>query len=179
MHMPSLRLLFAVLLVSSSVSGCSLFSPTPTCKGTEAAVAELAALPVLELRPERATPVGAAPGAAAEGSCTDDTMGAWLTAERLYAYDGGRAEVLEYYGREARAAGWRPVDPLDFGRDGRIVLFCFESEEQPSITLSFLSAEQLREWHGVEPGPDAGGSGSRTWFSLSAEADTDGSRMGC
>ncbi|MFG2873876.1 hypothetical protein ACGFYU_02500 [Streptomyces sp. NPDC048337] len=179
MHMPSLRLLFAVLLVSPALGGCALFGPYPTCEGTESAVAELAKLPGLELRPERARPVGAAPGAMATASCTADSGDAYLTAERLYSYDGSRAEVLEYYGRAAPAAGWRPVGSLDFGPDSRAVLFCFESKDRPSITLQFLSAQQLRDIHGVDPGPESTGSGGRTLFSLSAEAATDGSRIGC
>lgn len=77
-------------------------------------------------------------------------------------------------------AGWRPVHDLDTGPDGRIAVFCFESADRPSITLAFDSPELLREIHGVEPDPGALlGVDARTWFSWSAEAAPDGSRMSC
>ncbi|MFD7631472.1 hypothetical protein ACFV7Q_36610 [Streptomyces sp. NPDC059851] len=177
MNMPRLPLVCAVLLFGTTLSGCSFLAPSATCEGTDAALTELAALPVLDLRPVRATPVSA--GTGAEAHCVDDTAGAWLSAERLYVHDGSRTEVLEYYGREAATAGWRPVQDLDLGPDGRTAVFCFESVRQPSITLAFHTPEQLREWYGVEPVPRAAGTGPRTWFSLSAEAAPDGSPMGC
>jgi hypothetical protein len=177
MNMFGLRLLLTALLVGTTLSGCSFISPFTTCEGTEPAVAELNGLPALELRPARAAPIGG--GAAAKAYCTEDSGEAWLTAERLYAYDGSRSEVLEYYGREAPAAGWRPMQSLDTGPDGRISVFCFESGEHPSVTLAFESPEELREFYGVDPGPEPSGPGSRIWFSLSAEAASDGSRMGC
>ncbi|MFI8391345.1 hypothetical protein [Streptomyces sp. NPDC085540] len=106
--------------------------------------------------------------------------GAWLTAERFYVYGGTRNEVLEYYGREASTAGWRPVDDLDMGSDRRFVVFCFESADRPSITLSFTSPEQLREFYGTEPHPaELLGVDARTWYTWSTEAATDGSRMDC
>ncbi|MEU7603590.1 hypothetical protein [Streptomyces sp. NPDC041003] len=178
MNMLAVRVLLAVLLVGTSLSGCSLLSPFETCEGTGPAVAELDALPALALRPEGAVSVGGGPWAGS--SCVDDTAGAWLSAERLHAYGGTREQVLEYYGREAPAAGWRPVDDLDTGPDGRRAVFCFESADRPSITLAFESPEQLREVYGVEPDPGALlGVDARTWFSWSAEAAPDGSRMSC
>ncbi|MDX3535475.1 hypothetical protein PV721_14080 [Streptomyces sp. MB09-01] len=168
----------AFLLVGTGLSGCSLLPPFETCEGTEEAVAELDELPALALRPEGAVSVGGGPWAGS--SCVDDTAGAWLSAQRLYAYSGTREEVLEYYGREAPVAGWRPVRDLDTGPDGRIAVFCFESADRPSITLAFDSPKMLREIYGVEP--DSGallGVEARTWFSLSAEAAPDGSRTTC
>ncbi|MFG2873915.1 hypothetical protein ACGFYU_02705 [Streptomyces sp. NPDC048337] len=123
---------------------------------------------------------GEGPGEpAAQAHCTEDSGDAYLTAERLYSYDGTREEVLEYYGREAPPAGWRPVGRLDTGPDRQISVFCFESNDRPSITLAFESPEDLREFYGVEPGPAPGGPGSRIWFRWSAEAASDGSRMDC
>ncbi|MFD3808617.1 hypothetical protein ACFWSF_40310 [Streptomyces sp. NPDC058611] len=178
MNMRAVRVLLAVLLVGTSLSGCSLLPPFETCEGTEPAVAELDELPALALRPEGAVSVGGGPWAGS--SCVDDTAGAWLSAQRLYAYGGTREEVLEYYGREAPAAGWRPVRDLDMGRDGRIAVFCFESADRPSITLAFDSPEMLRKIYGVEPDPGALlGVDARTWFSWSAEAAPDGSRISC
>ncbi|GLX37485.1 hypothetical protein Sros01_35580 [Streptomyces roseochromogenus] len=177
MNMLTMRVLLAVLLVGTSLSGCSLLPPFETCEGTEPAVAELDELSALALRPEGAVSVG---GPWAGSSCVDDTAGAWLSAQRLYAYSGTRKEVLEYYGREASAAGWRPVNDLDMGPDGRIAVFCFESADRPSITLAFDSPEKIREIYGVEPDPGALlGVDARTWFSWSAEAAPDGSRISC
>ncbi|MFD9408700.1 hypothetical protein ACFWBN_17020 [Streptomyces sp. NPDC059989] len=177
MNMLGLRLALAALVVGTTLSGCTFFAPFTTCEGTDSAVAELDRLPVLNLRPPQASPAG--DGKADGAACHEDSGDAWLSANRLYTYDGSRAELLEYYGREAPAAGWRPIQRLDTGPDGQISVFCFESREQPSITLAFESREHLRELYGIEPGPDPMGPGSRIWFSLSAEAASDGSRMGC
>lgn len=180
MNIRAVRVLLAVLIVGTGLSGCSLLPSFETCEGTDPAVAELDGLPALALRPAGAVSVGGGPWAGA--SCVDDTGGAWLSARRLYAYGGTRDEVLEYYGREAPAAGWRPVHDLDTGPDGQIAVFCFESADRPSITLAFDSPEMLREVYGVAPDPGAGdllGVHARTWFSWSSEAAPDGSRMGC
>ncbi|MFD3696914.1 hypothetical protein ACFWUZ_12305 [Streptomyces sp. NPDC058646] len=178
MNMLAMRVLLAVLLAGAGLSGCSLLLPSASCEGTGPAVAELDGLPVLALRPEGAVPVGG--GSWAEAACVDDTGGAWLSAQRLYAYGGTKEEVLEYYGREARAAGWRPVDDLDTGPDGRTALFCFASADRPSIMLSFESPAMLRKIYGMQPPPAALlGVDARTWYSLSAEAAPDGSSMGC
>ncbi|WP_051806678.1 hypothetical protein [Streptomyces sp. NRRL F-2664] len=177
MNMTAARPLLAFLLVGTGLSGCSLLPPYETCRGTEAAVAELDRLPVLELHPPGAVAVG---GPWAGARCVDDTGGAWLTADRLYAYGGTREDVLDHYRRAAAAAGWRPVGDLDTGPDGRIAVFCFENPDGPSITLAFDSPTRLREVHGTEPHPAARlGVDARTWFAWSAEAAPDGSRMNC
>ncbi|MET9636921.1 hypothetical protein ABZY83_10925 [Streptomyces virginiae] len=177
MNMIAGRALLAYVLIGTSLSGCALLPPFETCKATEAAVAELDQLPALELRPKGAVSVG---GPWAGADCVDDTAGAWLSATRFYAYGGTRKEVLEFYGREAPAAGWRPVDDLDTGPDGRVAVFCFESADRPSITLSFDSPEMLREIYGMEPHPASLlGVEARTWFSWSAEAELDGSPISC
>ncbi|MFF8258742.1 hypothetical protein [Streptomyces virginiae] len=178
MNMIAGRALLAFLLMGTSLIGCSLLPPFETCEGTEAAVAELDRLPALDLRPKGAVSVGGGPWAGAE--CVDDTGGAWLSATRFYAYGGTRKEVLEFYGREASAAGWHPVHDLGMGPNGSFAVFCFESADRPSITLAFDSPERLREIYGVEPHPAARlGVDARTWFSWSVEAQPDGSRMGC
>ncbi|QES46600.1 hypothetical protein DEJ50_00780 [Streptomyces venezuelae] len=176
--MIAMRALLAVLLVGAGLSGCSLLPGFETCEGTGPARAELDELPALALRPEGAVPVE---GPWAGSSCVDDTAGAWLTADRLYAYRGTREDVLEYYGRAAPAAGWRPVRDLDTGPDGRAAVFCFESADRPSITLAFDSPEALQEIYAVKPDPGAlpGPDDARTWFWWSAEAEPDGSRMSC
>ncbi|MFG2484880.1 hypothetical protein ACGFSI_19240 [Streptomyces virginiae] len=177
MNMLVVRAFLAALLMGTSLSGCSL-PHFETCGGTEAAVAALNQLPVLELHPKGAVVVGGVPWSGAH--CVDDTAGAWLTAERFYAYGGTRKDVLEYYGREASAAGWRPVDGLDIGLDRGFVVFCFESADQPSVTLSFTSPEQLREFYGMGPHPaELLSVDARTWYTWSAEAEPDGSRMDC
>ncbi|MER6447822.1 hypothetical protein DEJ51_06570 [Streptomyces venezuelae] len=177
MNMLGARLLPLVLLAVTALNGCSLIPPYASCEGTGAALAELDALPVLALRPARAVPVEG--GTATTAHCVDDTAGAWLDARRLYAYDGSREEVLEYYAREAPAAGWRPPGRFAEARTLGFSVFCFESREQPSLTLAFERPEQLRELDGLQLDPGPGGPGSRIWFSLSVEAETDGSRMDC
>ncbi|MEV6677296.1 hypothetical protein AB0N09_10575 [Streptomyces erythrochromogenes] len=177
MNMLALRAVLAALLMGTSLGGCSL-PYFDTCEGTEAAVAELDQLPALELRPKGAAVVGGDPWSGAE--CVDDTAGAWLTADRFHAYGGTRREVVEYYGREASAAGWRPVSSLDRGLDRGFAVFCFESPDRPSITLAFTSPEQLHEFYGMQPHPaELLGVEARTLYSWSAEAQPDGSRMDC
>ena len=112
-------------------------------------------------------------------SLVDDSGDAGLTAERLYVLHGTREEVLEYYGRAAPAAGWRPVHDLDTGPDGRRAVFCFDADERPSVTLAFDTPERPREFYELDPGPEAADPGSHVWFSLFAESATDGSRLGC
>ncbi|WP_328792200.1 MULTISPECIES: hypothetical protein [unclassified Streptomyces] len=178
MNMLAGRAFLAALLMGTGLSGCAFLPHFETCGGTGAALAELERLPALELRPKGAAAVDGVPWSGAH--CVDDTAGAWLTAERFYAYGGTRNEVLEYYGREASAAGWRPVDDLDMGSDGRFVVFCFESADRPSLTLSFTSPEELRESSGTEPHPaELLGVDARTWYTWSTEAAADGSRMDC
>ncbi|MFE1825879.1 hypothetical protein [Streptomyces yangpuensis] len=178
MNMLAVRALLAALLVGTGLSGCSLLPPFESCGGTEAAVAELDQLPALELRPKGAASIGGDPWAGAH--CVDDTGGAWLTATRFYAYGGTRKEVLEYYGREAAAAGWRPVHDLDAAFGAGFAVFCFESADRPSMTLDFTSPERLREIYGTQPHPASLlGVDARTWFSWSTEATPDGSSISC
>ncbi|GHI85236.1 hypothetical protein ACWGF3_02135 [Streptomyces xanthophaeus] len=177
MNMIGLRLLLATVLVGSALSGCAFLSPFTSCKGTGPAVAELDELPALELHPPGATPVD---GGAADGAtCTDDSGDAWLTADRLYVYDGSEVEVVAYYVREMAAAGWHPGPRVGPAPQGRIPAPCFESPDRPSVRVIFESPAELREFYQVDPGPEPTGSAPRTWFVLSAEASPDGSRMDC
>ncbi|MFJ4776674.1 hypothetical protein [Streptomyces sp. NPDC088762] len=177
MNMLGLRLLLVTVLLGGALSGCSLLSPFTTCEGTASAVAKLNELPALALRPAGAVPIDEE--AEAQAYCTEDSGDAGLTARRLYAYDGSRTEVQEYYARAAPAAGWHPVHSLTTQPEAGFSVFCFESDRHPSVTLAFESPEELREVYGVDPGPEPAGPGSRIWFQLFAEAATDGSRMGC
>ncbi|MFG2867263.1 hypothetical protein [Streptomyces sp. NPDC048338] len=175
MNMLGLRLLLAVLLVGTTLTGCSALSPFDTCEDTESPLRKLDAVEVLDLRPAEARPVDGG----SRAYCTDDSGDAGLRAERLYVFHGTRDEVLEYYGRAAPAAGWRPVQDLDTGPDGRRAVFCFDADARPSVTLAFDTPESLREFYGLDPGPEAADPGSHVWFSLFAESSTDGSRLGC
>lgn len=74
------------------------------------------------------------------------------------------------------ASGGQPGQGLDRG----YAVFCFESADRPSITLSFASPEDLRAFHGTQPHPaELLGVNARTFYSWSAEAETDGSRIDC
>ncbi|WP_147981695.1 hypothetical protein [Streptomyces sp. MS191] len=175
MNMRGSRLLLAVLLVGTTLTGCSALSPFDTCEDTASPLRKLDAVEVLDLRPAEARPVDGG----SRAYCTDDSGDAGLTAERVYVYGGTREEVLDYYGRAVPAAGWRPVQDLDTGPEGRRAVFCFEAAERPSVTLAFEPPERLREIEGLDPGPEAADPGSHVWFSLFAESATDGSRSGC
>ncbi|MFJ9646256.1 hypothetical protein [Streptomyces sp. NPDC101206] len=177
MNMPGLRALCALPLLASALGGCSLPPAFGSCEGTDAAVAELAKVPVLELRPDRATPLG--DGAGPDAHCTEESGVAWLYAGRLYAYGGSREEVREYYERAAPDVGWRPAGDHRPAQDDQRHRVCFESHGRPSVTLGFPTAQEVREAYGTEPGPEADATGPRIWFSVYATAENDGSSSGC
>ncbi|MFD3538389.1 hypothetical protein ACFWUQ_02670 [Streptomyces sp. NPDC058662] len=177
MNMIGLRLLLATVLAGATLSGCSFLSPFATCEGTGPEVAALDELPALDLHPPGARPLD---GGAADGAtCTDDSGDAWLSADRLYVYDGNAADVLAYYARELPAAGWHPVQRIGAAPEGRTPVTCFESPDRPSVIVTFESPADLREFYLVDPGPEPTDSVPRTWFHVFAEASTDGSRMDC
>ncbi|MFF3013337.1 hypothetical protein [Streptomyces sp. NPDC057939] len=177
MNMMGLRLSLATVLVGAALSGCSFLSPFTTCEGTGPEVAALDELSALDLHPPGATPVGG--GSADSATCTDDSGDAWLSADRLYVYDGSAEDVRAYYARELPAAGWDPPRRAGAAVAGRIPLTCYESPDRPSVTVAFETPADLREFYGVDPGPAPAGSASRVWIHLFAEASTDGSRMDC
>ncbi|MGZ3097145.1 hypothetical protein [Streptomyces sp. H72] len=105
-------LLLATALAASMLSGCSLMDLARDCEGTDARITELATLDILHSRPHEA--------AVARGFETVDT-GCWadsgdvvVSAERIYAFPGTRAEVAAHYRAAAPREGWRP-DPVHRG----------------------------------------------------------------
>ncbi|MFD6876658.1 MULTISPECIES: hypothetical protein [unclassified Streptomyces] len=177
MNMIGLWLLLATVLVGATLSGCSFLSPFTTCEGTGPEPAALDELSALDLHPAGARSV--AGGAADGATCTDDSGDAWLSADRLYVYDGSAADVLAYYARELPAAGRHPVELPGALPEGRIPVTCFESPDRPSGTVDFETPADLREFYQVGPGPEPTGSVPRTWIHVLAEASADGSRMDC
>ncbi|MCX4960057.1 hypothetical protein [Streptomyces virginiae] len=177
MDMPGLRALCALLLLAPALGACSLPPSFGSCKRTGPYLAELTKVPVLELRPDRAAPLGGEAGPHA--GCTEESGVAWLSAERLYAYSGSQEEVLEYYDRAAPKVGWRPARDHHLEPDDQRPRFCFESRGRPSVTLGFHTAQQLREAYGVDPGPETDATGPRIWFSVRTSAQNDGSSFGC
>ncbi|MFF5705052.1 hypothetical protein ACFY7H_21475 [Streptomyces sp. NPDC012794] len=177
MNMTGVRLLLATVLAAAALSGCSHLSPFTTCEGTGPQVAALDQSPALDLHPPGARPLH---GGATDGAtCTDDSGDAWLSADRLYVYDGSAADVLAYYARELPAAGWHPVRRSGPVPAGGTPVSCFESPDRPSVVVTFESPADLREFYQVDPGPEPAGSAPRTWVHVYTEASTDGSRMDC
>ncbi|MFF8093050.1 hypothetical protein [Streptomyces sp. NPDC016675] len=129
-------LLLATALAASMLSGCSLMDLARDCEGTDARITELATLDILHSRPHEAT--------AARGFETVDT-GCWadsgdvvVSAERIYAFPGTRAEVAAHYRAAAPRDGWSP-DPDAVPGELRFV------KEAMSLRIVFLTAESLAE----------------------------------
>ncbi|MEU0228588.1 hypothetical protein ABZ177_30170 [Streptomyces sp. NPDC006284] len=138
-HAPRTRptpLLLATALAASMLSGCSLMDLARDCEGTDARITETATLDILDSKPHEAT--------AARGFETVDT-GCWadsgdvvVSAERIYAFPGTRAEVAAHYRAAAPREGWSP-DPDAAPDDLRFV------KESMSLRIVFLTAESLAE----------------------------------
>lgn len=136
-------LLLATLLAASALTGCTLMDLAQDCEGTDARVEELAALHILDSRPDQAT---AARGfEEVDAGCWSDSGDATVYAERTYAFPGTWADVAAYYRTAARQDGWIPApdvapDDLSFVK------------KTMNLRIVFLTAELLaEEGHGSRP----------------------------
>lgn len=136
-------LLLATLLAAPALTGCTLMDLAQDCEGTDARVEELAALHILDSRPDEAT---AARGfEEVDAGCWSDSGDATVYAERTYAFPGTRADVAAYYRTAARQDGWIPApdvapDDLSFVK------------KTMNLRIVFLTAEVLaEEGHGSRP----------------------------
>ncbi|MCO4695567.1 hypothetical protein ABTX34_18115 [Streptomyces sp. NPDC096538] len=112
--------ILATVLMASALTGCSLMELARDCDGTDARVAEVGALGILDSRPDRATVTRGSEEDAPH--CYADSGDVVVSAGRTYAFPGTRAEVAAHYRAAARQDGWRP-DPeaepggLGFAKD--------------------------------------------------------------
>ncbi|MGW4549294.1 hypothetical protein ACWEN4_23435 [Streptomyces violaceorubidus] len=129
--------------MTSVLTGCTLMDLAQDCEGTDARAEELAALPILDSRPDAAT--------VAEGfeevdaGCWSDSGDVTVYAERTYAFPGTRADVAAHYRTAARQDGWRP-DP-----DAASSTLSFVKKTM-NVRIIFLTTELLaEEGHGSRP----------------------------
>ncbi|MFJ8808813.1 hypothetical protein [Streptomyces sp. NPDC102490] len=90
-----MSLLLATVLVTSALTGCTLMDLAQDCEGTDARVEEMAALDILDSRPDEATvPRGFED---VDAGCWTDSGDVMVYAERTYAFPGTRADVATQY----------------------------------------------------------------------------------
>ncbi|MFH9769510.1 MULTISPECIES: hypothetical protein [Streptomyces] len=162
-----ISLLLTTATVAATLTGCALLGLAQDCEGTDPRVQELAALDILESRPDEAT---VARGfEKVDAGCWADSGEVAVYAERTYAFSGTRAEVAEHYRTAARQDGWRrdsEAAPEDL---------CFVREEM-SLRIVFLTAELLKEYgHGTRPDLTTG---AGYWIRIDANVNS-GSEAGC
>ncbi|WP_371101662.1 hypothetical protein [Streptomyces sp. PU_AKi4] len=174
----STALLLATALVAVGLTGCSSLSPFNSCEGTETRVKELSAQPVLTSVPPGATvPKGLA---SVDAECLDDSGGAWLYAERTYAFPGSRQEVVDFYRTTAKAGGWHlQSDPMDPDVADTEAGLCFTKGgdgDALMLTVRFTTARQLKVEYNYDAGPEFdSGSG----FHIAVDSETDGAKTDC
>ncbi|CAM5331603.1 hypothetical protein [Streptomyces griseomycini] len=122
--------------MASALTGCTLADLARDCEGTDARVEEMAALDILDSRPDEAT---VARGfEKVDAGCWADSGDVVVYAERTYAFPGTRAEVAAHYRTAAQQGGWSP-DPDALPDDLRFV------KETMSLQIVFLTAGLLAE----------------------------------
>jgi hypothetical protein len=128
---------------ASALTGRTLMDLARDCEGTDARVEEMAALDILDSRPDAAT---VARGfEKVDADCWSDSGDVVVYAERTYAFPGTRAEVAAHYRTAAQQDGWSP-DPDAAPDDLSFV------KETMSLQIVFLTAELLaEEGHGSRP----------------------------
>ncbi|MEU3447343.1 hypothetical protein AB0H29_08930 [Streptomyces thermolilacinus] len=136
-------LLLSAVLAAATLTGCALLELSRGCEGTDGRVREVAALGILDSRPEGAT---VARGfEEVEAGCWADSGDVVVYADRTYAFPGTRADVVAHYRTEAVRDGWVPVPDALSGK------LCFTREDM-ALWVFFLTAEGLEEnGHGSRP----------------------------
>ncbi|WP_399936801.1 hypothetical protein ACGH52_00975 [Streptomyces sp. BBFR25] len=129
--------------MTSALTGCTLMDLARDCEGTDARVEELAALRVLDSRPDEAA---VARGfEEVDAGCWSDSGEVTVYAERTYACPGTRAGVAAHYRTAAQQDGWSP-DPDAAPGDLSFV------KKTMNLRITFLTAELLAEGgHGSRP----------------------------
>lgn len=138
-----ISLLLTTVVVTSALTGCTLMDLARDCEGTDAEAGEMAALDILDSRPDEAT---VARGfEEVDAGCWSDSGDVMVYAERTYAFPGTRADVAAHYRTAAQQDGWSP-DPEAAPDDLSFV------KETMSLQIVFLTAELLaEEGHGNRP----------------------------
>ena len=138
-----ISLLLSTTLAAATLTGCALLELARDCEGTDDRVKEMAALDILNSRPDGAT--FARGFEEVDAGCWADSGDVVVSADRTYTFPGTRAEVAAHYRTALARDGWIP-DPealpgdLSFTRDDM------------TLWIVFLTAESLAEaGHGSRP----------------------------
>ncbi|MEU2180002.1 hypothetical protein [Streptomyces thermolilacinus] len=138
-----MSLLLSAVLVAATLTGCALLQLGRGCEGTDGRVREVAALGILNSRPDGAT---VARGfEEVDAGCWADSGDVVVYADRTYAFPGTRADVAAHYRTEAVRDGWVPAPDALPGN------LCF-TREGMALSVVLLTAERLEEdGHGGRP----------------------------
>ncbi|MFC8760379.1 hypothetical protein ACFUAG_06595 [Streptomyces sp. NPDC057193] len=138
-----ISLLLSTALAAATLTGCALLELARDCEGTDDRVREMAALDILDSRPDGAT---VARGfEEVDAGCWADSGDVVVYAGRTYAFPGTRADVAAHYRTAAVRDGWIP-DPEALPGD-----LSFTREDM-TLWIVFLTAERLAEdGHGSRP----------------------------
>ncbi|MGW4024060.1 hypothetical protein [Streptomyces sp. NPDC005009] len=128
---------------TSALTGCTLMDLARDCEGTDARVEEMAALDILDSRPDEA--IVARGFEEVDAGCWSDSGDVVVYAERAYAFPGTRADVAAHYRTAAQQDGWSPDADAAPG-DLSFV------KKTMSLRIVFFTAELLaEEGHGSRP----------------------------
>ncbi|WP_245235241.1 hypothetical protein [Streptomyces violaceorubidus] len=131
------------MLAAATLTGCALLELSRDCEGTDDRVKELAALDILDSRPD-----GAALARGFEevdSGCWADSGDVVVYARRTYTVPGTQAEVRAHYRTAAVRDGWIP-DPEASPGDQ------YFTKEGKALSIVFLTAEDLKQdGHGSRP----------------------------
>ncbi|MBD3930152.1 hypothetical protein IF129_01000 [Streptomyces chumphonensis] len=160
-------LVLSAVLGVAPLTGCALLDAAGGCEGADGRVRDVAALDILDSRPD-----GAAVARGFEkvdAGCWADSGDVVVYADRTYAFPGTREDVTAHYRTSAVRDGWNP------GPEDSPGGMCFTREDM-SLRLVFLTAEILREdGHGSRPDLTTGAG-----YSVSVETYlNDGVEAGC
>ncbi|SEF17442.1 hypothetical protein [Streptomyces sp. Ag109_O5-10] len=149
--------LAATLLLPTAffLGACSVIGGE-TCDGTKDELKRLAAQPLLDAAPARATAPSNYRGVAITTGCDDGSSGQpWLHADRLYAYPGTIEEVIKHYSEEAKAAGWQfEHDPSPDAAPVAVEGACWTRTEKDRHLL--LNVDTRVEAYSPRPEADGG-----------------------
>ncbi|MFE6814772.1 hypothetical protein [Streptomyces sp. NPDC057675] len=138
-----ISLLLSTTLAAATLTGCALQELTRDCEGTDDRVKEMAALDILNSRPDGAT---IARGfEEVDAGCWADSGEVVVYADRTYTFPGTRAEVTAHYWTAVVRDGWTQ-DPEALIGDLRFI------REDMTLSIVFLTAERLaKDGHGSRP----------------------------
>ncbi|MER7951941.1 hypothetical protein ABTY59_31580 [Streptomyces sp. NPDC096079] len=131
-----ISLLLATVLAAATLTGCGLLELARGYEGTDDRVKDMAALDILDTRPDGAA-VARGFGEVDAG-CREDSGDVEVYAGRTYTFPGTQAEVSAHYRTAAVRDGWNPDPRASPGEP------CFTKEDM-TLWIVFRTAERLAE----------------------------------